>query len=196
MTQTAKNRIRIFGPKPDGTYVVEFRTSKGETLAISVPADESTVLRHFQAHMPRGLFVPDQVSLSATPSKKRETSRTLRIIKDVVAESRRKKSVKRIRVEAPVAILEAARVTVGRYTARRDKPHFQGDQYHAHADIPGGYEVSWNTSGSRRHPNKFPAQIPADAKAAVAQVLGVDPHILEGYTINADADILLIEVKQ
>jgi len=35
MTSTAKNRIMIFGPKPDGTYVVEFR--KGESLAISVP---------------------------------------------------------------------------------------------------------------------------------------------------------------
>jgi hypothetical protein len=36
-----KNRIMIFGPKPDGTYVVEFRTSKGETLAISVPQGET-----------------------------------------------------------------------------------------------------------------------------------------------------------
>jgi hypothetical protein len=27
MTTTAKNRIMIFGPKPDGTYVVEFRTA-------------------------------------------------------------------------------------------------------------------------------------------------------------------------
>jgi hypothetical protein len=36
---TGKNRIMILGPNPDGTYVVEFRTSKGETLAISVPGD-------------------------------------------------------------------------------------------------------------------------------------------------------------
>jgi hypothetical protein len=35
---TGKNRIMIFGPNPDGTYVVEFRTAKGETLAISVPS--------------------------------------------------------------------------------------------------------------------------------------------------------------
>jgi hypothetical protein len=30
-----KNRIMIYGPKNDGTYVVEFRTAAGETLAIS-----------------------------------------------------------------------------------------------------------------------------------------------------------------
>jgi hypothetical protein len=56
---TGKNRIMIFGPKPDGTYVVEFRTAKGETLAISVPSGETRVLKHFQERMPNGLFVPD-----------------------------------------------------------------------------------------------------------------------------------------
>jgi hypothetical protein len=54
-----RNRIMIFGPKPDGTYVVEFRTAKGETLAISIPSSETRVLKHFQARMPYGLFVPD-----------------------------------------------------------------------------------------------------------------------------------------
>ena len=49
----------IFGPKSDGTYVVEFRTASGETLAISIPRDETAVLRHFQARMPCGLVVPD-----------------------------------------------------------------------------------------------------------------------------------------
>jgi hypothetical protein len=63
MIETAKNRIMIFGPKPDGTYVVEFKTSKGETLAISVPAGETAVLRHFRAQMPYGLFVPWGVTL-------------------------------------------------------------------------------------------------------------------------------------
>jgi hypothetical protein len=29
----AKNRIMIYGPKTDGTYVVEFRTADGEALA-------------------------------------------------------------------------------------------------------------------------------------------------------------------
>jgi hypothetical protein len=40
MTNTGKNRIMIFGPKTDGTYVVEFRTAAGEVLAISIPRTE------------------------------------------------------------------------------------------------------------------------------------------------------------
>jgi hypothetical protein len=35
---TGKNRIMIYGPKNDGTYIIEFKTAAGETLAISVPA--------------------------------------------------------------------------------------------------------------------------------------------------------------
>jgi hypothetical protein len=53
-----KNRIMIFGPKTDGTYVVEFRTAAG-ALAISIPRSEVAVIRHFQERMPHGLFVPD-----------------------------------------------------------------------------------------------------------------------------------------
>ena len=49
----------IYGPKNDGTYVVEFRTAAGETLAISIPRTEAAVIRHFQERMPYGLFVPD-----------------------------------------------------------------------------------------------------------------------------------------
>ena len=33
MTVSGKNRIMIFGPKTDGTYVVEFRTAEGDVLA-------------------------------------------------------------------------------------------------------------------------------------------------------------------
>jgi hypothetical protein len=54
-----KNRIMIYGPKDDGTYVVEFKTSAGEALAISVPGSEAAVLKHFQARMPYGLVAPD-----------------------------------------------------------------------------------------------------------------------------------------
>jgi hypothetical protein len=54
-----RNRIMIYGPKSDGTYVVEFRTAAGEALAISVPRGETAVLKHFQERMPYGLFVPD-----------------------------------------------------------------------------------------------------------------------------------------
>jgi hypothetical protein len=50
MTTTGKNRIMIFGPKTDGTYVVEFRTAEGESLAISIPRTETAV----QERMPYG----------------------------------------------------------------------------------------------------------------------------------------------
>jgi hypothetical protein len=53
------NRVMIYGPKTDGTYLVEFRTAAGESLAISIPRGETAVLQHFQERMPYGLFVPD-----------------------------------------------------------------------------------------------------------------------------------------
>jgi hypothetical protein len=53
------NRIMIYGPKEDGTYVVEFKTAAGEALAISIPRTETAVIRHFQERMPYGLFVPE-----------------------------------------------------------------------------------------------------------------------------------------
>jgi hypothetical protein len=56
---TGKNRIMIYGPKADGTYVVEFKTAAEEALAISIPRSEAAVIRHFQERMPYGLFVPD-----------------------------------------------------------------------------------------------------------------------------------------
>jgi len=59
MAMTGKNRIMIYGPKDDGTYIVEFRTAAGEALAISIPRSEASVVRYFQERMPYGLFVPD-----------------------------------------------------------------------------------------------------------------------------------------
>ena len=59
MTTTGKNRIMIYGPKTDGTYIVEFRTAEGDVLAISIPRTETAVIRHFQGRIPYGLFVPD-----------------------------------------------------------------------------------------------------------------------------------------
>ena len=59
--ESGRNRIMIYGPKNDGTYAIEFRTAAGEALAISVPRNETTVLKHFQERMPYGLFVPDVV---------------------------------------------------------------------------------------------------------------------------------------
>jgi hypothetical protein len=43
MTTTGKNRIMIFGPKADGTYVIEFKTAAGEALAISIPRTQTAV---------------------------------------------------------------------------------------------------------------------------------------------------------
>ena len=59
ITPDGKNRIMIFGPKNDGTYVAEFKTAAREALAISIPRTETAVIRHFQGRMPYGLFVPD-----------------------------------------------------------------------------------------------------------------------------------------
>src|SRR5262249_22274443 len=42
---TGKTRITIYGPKDEGSYVVEVRTAGGDVLAISIPRT--------------GLFVPD-----------------------------------------------------------------------------------------------------------------------------------------
>ena len=58
-TPAGKNRIMIFGPKSDGTYVIEFTTAAAESLAISSPGTEAAVMRHFQERMPYGLFVPE-----------------------------------------------------------------------------------------------------------------------------------------
>jgi len=57
--ESGRNRIMIYGPKDDGTYIVEFKTAAGEALAISIPRTECSVIRHFQERMPYGLFVPD-----------------------------------------------------------------------------------------------------------------------------------------
>jgi hypothetical protein len=45
----------IYGPKDDGTYVVEFRTAAGEALAISIPGGEAQMIRYFQERMPYGI---------------------------------------------------------------------------------------------------------------------------------------------
>jgi hypothetical protein len=51
--------MMIYGPKSDCTYLVEFQTAAGESLAISIPGSEAKVIRYFQERMPYRLFVPD-----------------------------------------------------------------------------------------------------------------------------------------
>jgi hypothetical protein len=47
--------------------VVEFRTSEGDVLAISIPRGEAGVIRHFQERMPYGLSVLDDPSAVPWP---------------------------------------------------------------------------------------------------------------------------------
>jgi hypothetical protein len=59
MTEAGKNRIMIFGPKADGTYVYRVQDGRGRGAGDLNPQTETTVVRHFQERMPYGLFVPD-----------------------------------------------------------------------------------------------------------------------------------------
>src|SRR5262249_8771347 len=54
-----KNRIKIYGPKPHGTSVGEFRTAPGEARASPSPANETGVIQQCEERMACGLFVPD-----------------------------------------------------------------------------------------------------------------------------------------
>jgi hypothetical protein len=55
MTTVGKNRIMIFGPKSDGTYVIEFRTAAGESRAISIPGTEAAVILSSRPDLQLGL---------------------------------------------------------------------------------------------------------------------------------------------
>jgi hypothetical protein len=95
---------------------------------------------------------------------------------------------------------ESKRATVGKQTAFKHQPHFQGGEYHGHCDLPGGHQVSWTISGQRLHPSKFPAndKIPRDSKAAIAKVLGVSIDLLEAfiaYDEKENKEIILFELK-
>ena len=59
MTETKPmNRIMIYGPKEDGTYVVEFKTAEGEALA-NRAEKRSHRAQALPARMPYRLVVPD-----------------------------------------------------------------------------------------------------------------------------------------
>ena len=95
--------------------------------------------------------------------------------------------------------LEAKETTVGKYTAYKHQPHFQGGEYHGHSDTEGGRQVSWTMSGKRLHPNKFPTEIPNDARIAVAKVLGVPAKKLESYIAYDEVEgkeVLLLELRE
>jgi hypothetical protein len=58
----------IYGPKTNGSYIVEFRIADGEALAISVPASETPVLKYFQERMPLGCSCPTLRSHDERPT--------------------------------------------------------------------------------------------------------------------------------
>ena len=41
MAVTGKNRIMIYGPKDDGTYIIEFKTAAGEAMPSLLPQPQS-----------------------------------------------------------------------------------------------------------------------------------------------------------
>jgi hypothetical protein len=68
--KTADNyRMMIYGPKEDGTYVVEFRTD-GQVFALSIPRTEAEVIRRFKERIPYGLVVPPLRRKLGRPPKK------------------------------------------------------------------------------------------------------------------------------
>ena len=71
MKTAGKYRIMIYGPKEDGTYVVEFRTDAGQVFALSIPRTETEVIRRFKERMPYGLVVPPPRRKPGTPLPKK-----------------------------------------------------------------------------------------------------------------------------
>jgi hypothetical protein len=76
MKTAGQYRIMIYGPKEDGTYVVEFRTDAGQVFALSIPSTETAVIRRFKERMPYGLFVPPLRGKRETPYPKNEPHRS------------------------------------------------------------------------------------------------------------------------
>jgi hypothetical protein len=46
----------IHGPRTDGTYVVEFQTAAGQSLAISIPRTETAVIKSSRRECRMGLW--------------------------------------------------------------------------------------------------------------------------------------------
>jgi hypothetical protein len=72
MITTGKNRIMIYGPKTDGTYVVEFQEAEGEALAVSKPRTETAVIGHFQKRIPTDCRASGRGNILALGRPRRE----------------------------------------------------------------------------------------------------------------------------
>jgi hypothetical protein len=57
-----ENKITIYGPKYDGSYILEMLAADGRAFTLAVPAAEADVLRYFQEQMPLGLTLPDETA--------------------------------------------------------------------------------------------------------------------------------------
>src|SRR5215470_14120131 len=57
--QRPRDRIRIYGPKEDGSYWLELRQADGQSIVITMPESEAHVLKYFQAKIPYGIVIPD-----------------------------------------------------------------------------------------------------------------------------------------
>jgi len=91
---------------------------------------------------------------------------------------------------------EGKTVTIKGVTIRKDSPHFQGDVVHAHSSLPGGYEVSWGQDMRRRHPSKFPSNVPNATRNTIAAVLNVSPDLLEAsIAVDKGEHVILIETN-
>jgi len=108
---------------------------------------------------------------------------------------------KKILVEVPssndlILLRENRRtIEIDGVTVYKDSPHFPADKKHVHAELPGGYEIAWDIACHRKHPNKFPADVPKRYKTAVAKALNVDETMLECSIIhNGSEKYILIEV--
>lgn len=119
------------------------------------------------------------------------------IAAEVLEESAFIQSLGSIRVEYhSQELLNETWKHVNGHTLRKDPPHYNGDDYHVHAPLPGGREASWSMSGLRRHPNKFPASVPKGVRLAAAEVLGIDVNLLECFWIEEDNErLLLLEIN-
>lgn len=105
-------------------------------------------------------------------------------------------NLREVRIEAPQMLLETWKKIDG-FLLRKDPPHFQGDEYHVHAPLSGGYEASWGVSGPRRHPSKFPADVPSGLRKAAAKFLKISPDLLEAWWIGHPGEkVLLLEVTK
>lgn len=82
---------------------------------------------------------------------------------------------------------------------RKDGPHYPGDIPHCHAKLPDGSEVSYNNSGSKRHPGKFPVNVPKEIKTNIAKLLRVSIDTLGECYACFDSDlrkeVIIIEAR-